>query len=74
MLLTGCTRKVDNIEVVKVSVPTNFFQLKEIELNRSFNSQKDIAEFILDLYESYEECRVNLDSIKKWNKEINNGK
>ena len=68
MSLSGCKAKNEMIkaEVIKVKVPDNFFYLKEIEANRSITSQKDIANLMLDLYGGYEECRSNLNAIKKW--------
>lgn len=72
MFLVGCEQKqqvITKTEVVKVQVPKNFFVLRNIDINRTISTQKDVANLLLDVYQAYEECNTNLKAIKRWSYE-----
>nr|DAR24541.1 MAG TPA: hypothetical protein [Caudoviricetes sp.] len=41
--------------------------MPRIDANRTIASQADAAELMLDLYEAYAKCAINLESIRKLN-------
>ena len=71
IFLVGCSNKPEIITKVKIeyiTIPENYFHLSQIDLNRSIITNKDASLFMLDLYEAYEECVINLEAIKELNK------
>ena len=67
LFIQGCeSKKIIN----KCEIPQTLLNVPSIDLNRSINTQTDTALFMLDLYEAYEKCVINLKSIKR----LQNGK
>ena len=48
-------------------MPEAYFNLSEIDTNRSIIANKDVSLFMLDLYKAYNECKINLEAIKEIN-------
>jgi len=69
MFLVGCEQKqqvITKTEVVRMQVPKNFFVIRNIDINRTVSTQKDVANLLLDVFQAYEECNTNLKAIKRW--------
>ncbi|WP_297963711.1 hypothetical protein [uncultured Campylobacter sp.] len=49
------------------SVPQYLLAVPRVDTNRTIASQADAAELMLDLYEAYAKCAINLESIRKLN-------
>lgn len=56
----GCSKPIPNVSVVKLQIPDNFLDIPEVDTNRSLNSSLDMSLFILDIYEGYKKCVINL--------------
>ncbi|WP_270876950.1 hypothetical protein [Campylobacter sp. CN_NA1] len=67
LLLQGCESKKT---LNKCEIPQTLLNVPSVDLNRSINTQSETALFMLDLYEAYEKCAINLKSIKR----LQNGK
>ena len=62
----GCSslpKVITKIEYKTIHIPEAYFNLSEIDTNRSIITNKDVSLFMLDLYKAYNECRINLESI-----------
>lgn len=60
---------ITKVETRYIKIPEAYFYIKDIDINRSIISTTDVSRFMLDLYSGYEECRINLETIKKLNDE-----
>lgn len=60
---------ITKVETRYIKIPEAYFYIKDIDINRSIISTTDVSKFMLDLYSGYEECRINLETIKKLNDE-----
>ena len=60
---------VTKVETRYIKIPEAYFYMKDIDINRSIISTTDVSKFMLDLYGGYEECRINLNTIKRLNNE-----
>ena len=58
---------VTKVETRYIKIPEAYFYMKDIDINRSIISTTDVSKFMLDLYGGYEECRINLETIKRLN-------
>ena len=67
LLLQGCEIKKT---LNKCEIPQTLLSIPKVDLNRSINTQTETALFMLDLYEAYEKCSLNLKSIQR----LQNGK
>ena len=47
--------------------PQYLLAVPRIDANRTIRNQADAAELMLDLYEAYAKCAINLESIRKLN-------
>lgn len=65
--LQGCGQKAQIIN--KCEIPQSLLQVPQVEI-REIKTQSETALFMLDLYEAYEKCTINLKSIKR----LQNGK
>lgn len=64
MFLTACSSKTATItKVEKIKVPDILLEIPRIEY-RSVSSQNDAGALLLDVYEAYEKCIINLEGIK----------
>ena len=62
LLLQGCERKTQIIN--KCEIPQSLLQVPQVEI-REIKTQSETALFLLDIYEAYEKCSLNLQSIKR---------
>ena len=46
-------------------VPSSLLVAPKIEVSKEPKSEQEIALFMLDIYEAYEKCAINLRSVKK---------
>ena len=60
---------ITKVETRYIKIPESYFYMKEIDINRSIISTTDVSKFMLDLYSGYDECRINLNTIKRLNNE-----
>lgn len=68
LFYNGCSsKKPSKIEVIKVTVPDVLLQVPIIDTNRTLKTDVDISLFMLDLYEGYQKCVINLEAIKRIN-------
>lgn len=69
IFLAGCesTKVVTKVETKVIRIPDAYFQVEPIDLNRTIDTSKDASLFMIDLYNSYKECIINLESIKEIN-------
>ena len=67
LLLHGCESKKT---LNKCEIPQTLLNVPSVDLNRSINTQSETALFMLDLYEAYAKCALNLRSIER----LQNGK
>lgn len=66
LFLNGCESKKQT-EIVKVKIPNYLLQVPYVDTNRSIKSDVDISLFMIDLYDGYKQCVINLESIKRIN-------
>lgn len=59
----GCSKKVETITAFKCDIPQKLLIAPKIE-KRAVNSQTETAILLLDTFEAYEKCKLNLNSIK----------
>lgn len=59
----GCSKKADTITIYKCDIPQKLLIAPKIE-KRAVNSQTETAILLLDTFEAYEKCKLNLNSIK----------
>lgn len=70
IFFTGCStlpKMITKVEYKTIYIPEAYFNLAEIDTNRSIITNMDASLFMLDLYKAYDECRINLESIKEIN-------
>ncbi|OCR88061.1 hypothetical protein [Campylobacter fetus] len=76
VLLSSCAQTnsvvVTKVEFKKLFIPDEYFILHDVNSSVSISNSKDISYFILNLYERYDECRLNLNEIKKINERWKN--
>ena len=65
LFLQGCGGKKTELQPPGIEIPSYFFAEPKIDINREIETQTQTAIFLLDLYEAYEKCTMNLRSIKK---------
>ena len=58
---------ITKVEYKTIHIPEAYFNLSEIYTNRSIITNRDVSLFMLDLYKAYNECKINLESIKEIN-------
>ena len=58
---------ITKVEYKTIHIPEAYFNLSEIDTNRSIITNRDVSLFMLDLYKVYNECKINLESIKEIN-------
>ncbi|WP_033916232.1 hypothetical protein [Campylobacter sputorum] len=56
-------------QIIRLSIPPDLLIIPNVDTNRTIKTNADISLFMLDLFEGYEKCRVNLESIKRLNDE-----
>ena len=62
IFLIGCSQpKVEN----KIVIPNQLLTAPAIDTSKEPKTDKEIALFMLDIYEAYEKCAINLKSVKK---------
>ena len=62
IFLIGCSQpKVEN----KIVIPKQLLTAPVIDTSKEPKTDKEIALFMLDIYEAYEKCAINLKSINK---------
>lgn len=59
----GCSNKTETITAFKCDIPQKLLIAPKIE-KRAVNSQTETAILLLDTFEAYEKCKLNLKSIK----------
>lgn len=59
----GCSSKIETITAFKCDIPQKLLIAPKIE-KRAVNSQTETAILLLDTFEAYEKCKLNLNSIK----------
>lgn len=62
LFIQGCESKTPQNSVV---VPSSLLVAPKIEVSKEPKSEQEIALFMLDIYEAYEKCAINLRSVKK---------
>lgn len=67
LFIQGCECKK---QVNRCEIPQTLLNIPKVDLNRSINTQTETALFMLDLYEAYAKCALNLKSIRN----LQNGK
>lgn len=60
---SGCSKKAETITIYKCDIPQKLLIAPKIE-KRAVNSQTETAILLLDTFEAYEKCKLNLNSIK----------
>lgn len=60
---SGCSSKIETITAFKCDIPQKLLIAPKIE-KRAVNSQTETAILLLDTFEAYEKCKLNLNSIK----------
>ncbi|MDA3046703.1 hypothetical protein OFO10_05980 [Campylobacter sp. VBCF_06 NA8] len=63
MCINGCASR--QINEGKVVVPKQLFWIEPVRVQSEPKSQDEIALFMLDLFEAYEKCALNLRSVEK---------
>ena len=58
---------ITKVEYKTIHIPEAYFNLSEIDTNRSIITNRDVSLFMVDLYKAYNECKINLESIKEIN-------
>lgn len=66
IVFNGCATKTE-IEYIKCDIPNNLLNTPAIDTNIDLNNDKEVAMFMLDLYEGYKKCKINLQAIKEIN-------
>lgn len=62
IFLIGCNQpKIEN----KIVIPHQLLTPPLIDTSKEPKTDKEIALFMLDIYEAYEKCVINLKSIKR---------
>ena len=59
----GCSSKIETITAFKCDIPQKLLIAPKIE-KRAVKSQTETAILLLDIFEAYEKCKLNLNSIK----------
>ena len=59
----GCSKKAETITIYKCDIPQKLLIAPKID-KRAVNSQTETAILLLDTFEAYEKCKLNLNSIK----------
>ncbi|CUU71048.1 Uncharacterised protein [Campylobacter hyointestinalis subsp. hyointestinalis] len=54
-------------KVIKPKIPNELLEVPQIDINRTFETNTDISIFMLDVYEAYEKCKINLKGVSKYN-------
>lgn len=67
LVLTGCTSKKVEYKVIKAHIPESLLSIPYIDTNRSIKNEIDISMFMLDIYEAYSKCTMQLNGIKRIN-------
>ena len=67
LFIQGCESKKT---INKCEIPQTLLNIPKVDTNRSINTQSETALFMLDLYEAYAKCALNLKSIRN----LQNGK
>lgn len=64
----GCANK-NEIEYIKrdCSLPSNLLTTIKLDTKIDENNEKEIALFMLNLYEAYKRCYININAIKEIN-------
>lgn len=65
LCLNGCGKET----VIKNKIPSALLQIPKIDTNRTITQDKEVGLLMLDLFEAYEKCALNLKSIKRLNDE-----
>lgn len=55
--------------MIKNKIPAALLQIPRIDTNRTITQDKEVGLLMLDLFEAYEKCALNLKSIKRLNDE-----
>lgn len=72
MFLTACSPKtVTTTKVEKIKVPDILLEIPQIQY-RSVSSQNDAGVLLLDVYEAYDKCTINLRDIKAFQDDTRN--
>lgn len=61
LLIQGCEQKT---KIIKKSIPKTLFLAPSIEA-RNVQTQEQTALFMLDIFEAYEKCVINLQTIER---------
>lgn len=61
--INGCAQK--QIDSGKVVVPKQLFWIPPVSVEQKPQTQDEVALFMLDLFEAYEKCAINIKSIEK---------
>ena len=64
---TGCESKKVEIKPQVIDIPPYLLAIPQVDTEREIKTQTQTAIFLLDLYEAYSKCTLNLRSIKKLN-------
>ena len=62
LFIQGCENKTPQNSVF---VPSSLLVVPKIEVSKEPKTEQEIALFMLDIYEAYEKCAINLRSVKK---------
>lgn len=65
LFLTGCESKRTEIKPQIIDIPPYLLAIPKVDTNREIKTQTQTAIFLLDIYEAYNKCVLNLKSIKK---------
>jgi uncharacterized protein YcfL len=69
LALAGCTSKKTLVveETTKVAMPpVSLWVCPKRAMPASFDSQADVADYVLSLYESYQICKDSLEDVRAW--------
>ena len=61
--INGCAQK--QIDSGKVVVPKQLFWIPPVSVEQKPQTQDEVALFMLEIYEAYEKCAINIKSIEK---------
>ena len=68
IFLTGCESK-KQVEIVRRKIPPSLLEIPYVDTNRSVKTDAEIGLFMLDLFEGYGKCVIQLEKIKRINDE-----
>ena len=67
MLLIGCGgTQITKLQIEKVKIPSELLELRELKKPYA-ESEKDIINSYIDLFQHYKECEININKIKEIN-------